>query len=90
VEINGRSIAFEYGLLVRRRATPRRPESWHVSLLRVPSQDMLWAESEAGQECEIYLQTQRGERLKGRASLISRSSAPDSLRLIGIVALRDD
>ena len=88
VEIDGHSIAFASGLLLRRKATTRLPESWHITLLRVPTQDMCWAEGRAGQECELQVQTQRGAKLSGRASLVNRESAPDSLRLIGVSPLR--
>jgi hypothetical protein len=83
VEIDGRSIDYEYGLLLREKAANQFTKSWHITLLRVPLQDMLWAERRPGQECELVAETQRGERLSGRASLVGFASAPDSLRLIG-------
>ena len=83
VEIDGHSIAFQSGLLVRRKATARLPESWHITLLRVQSRDMCWAEGRARQECELLVKTQRGERLSGRATLVGYASASDSLRLVG-------
>jgi hypothetical protein len=48
---------------------------------------MLWAEGEAGPQYELQVLTQRGEQLSGRASLLSRRSAPDSLLLIGAFLL---
>jgi hypothetical protein len=87
VEIDGRSIAFEHGLLLRR--TESRPaESWHITLLRVPLGDMCWTEGRARQGCELLAETQRGERLSGRATLVVFASASDSLRLVGVSALR--
>jgi hypothetical protein len=88
VEIEGRSIAFEYGLLLRHRAASGPVESWHVTLLRVSVADMLWAENRPKPECELLAETQRGEKLSGCASLVGSASAPDSLRLVGSSALR--
>ena len=88
MEIEGRSIAFQYGLLLRRRAAKGPEESWHVTLLRVSLQDMLWAESRPRQECDLVAETRRGEKLSGRASLVGFASAPGSLRLIGTSSLR--
>ena len=73
---------------MRRAATPQSAKAWHVTLLRVSCEDMLWAADRAGQEGELQAQTQRGEELIGRATIVDRRSAVDSLLLLGVSSLR--
>lgn len=87
VEIDGHSLAFGSALLLRRSATSRSVESWYVILLRVPEQDIGWAQARAGQECELQAETWHGKTLNGRVSPVESDMPPDSLRLAGVSPL---
>ena len=83
LEIDGRSVAFEYGLLLYHHTGDEPADSWHVTLLGVPPQDLRWAVRRPRRECGLLAVTERGQRLCGHASLVASPSASDSLRLIG-------
>ena len=73
--------------MLRRSATSRSVKSWYVILLRVPSQDIGWAQARAGQECELQAETWRGEKLHGHVSPVDSGTTADSLRLTGVSPL---
>ena len=63
LEIDGRSVAFEHGLLLCHQTGDEPADSWHVTLLGVPLQDLRWAVRRPRQECGLLAVTECGQRL---------------------------
>ena len=87
VEVDGRQIAFEHGLLLSDPGADEHNDCWHIMLLRLPLDEVLCAAPASGQQHTVRAITLHGERLSGRARPLSFRSAPDCLRLIGTSAL---
>lgn len=83
IEVDGRSIAFEYGLLLCYPGADERNDCWRIMLLRVPVQDAVCIGPASRRECALLAMTLDGEQLGGRARPLPLRSAPDCLRLIG-------
>ena len=88
VEIDGRSIAFDYGVVLVDAAEKGGGADWHALLLRVASGDALRVASRAQMECAVMARTREGEVLVGSALVVPFASTPDGLRLVGSSALR--
>jgi hypothetical protein len=86
IELDGRSVEFEYGMLLHGRGRLSGAD-WHVVLLRVPLNDVLAVGSASAQECAVAAETAGGEILAGRARVLPFDTAADCLRLIGTSSL---
>jgi hypothetical protein len=83
VEVDARTLSFEYGLLSTAREEEEREDGWRLLLMHVACDDMLWAEATGKQEAMVWLTTSNGATMVGRARMVVFVTAPDCLRLEG-------
>lgn len=87
VELDGRPIAFERGLLLRYGRADEPTWSWHVMLLCVPPQDALWIGPAWRREYALLASALDGQRLSGSVRALPFRSVPGCPRLIGVSPL---
>jgi hypothetical protein len=87
IEVDGRPITFDHGMLLLHQMTGDIIGHWHIVLLRVPPADMLCVGADPEADCAVVAETDRGERLVGWAHPRPFKTAPDCLRLVGISPL---
>lgn len=87
VEIGGREIHFEHGMLLLHRHANRGALDWYVVLLRVSLSDVTELTNDVPLDSPVLITTKAGRRFAGRAGATRFRTNLDGLRLIGTTQL---